>query len=99
MEKIRITSLKQLKQWNATPTAEKPIVLEWFMDWFFDKVLMRDKKELAIDAYNTMVEFAEICEKMDKESAIQRTNSNLRYYAGYAGAWQKKLKKYFPDIY
>jgi hypothetical protein len=31
----RITSLEKLKQWNDSPTEEKPIVLEWFMDWFF----------------------------------------------------------------
>lgn len=98
MEHLKIKDLNSLKEWNKNPTVKKPIVLEWFMDWFFDDVLMKDKKELALDAYNTMIEFTMICEKMSKEQAIDRVHINLGYYSGYSSKWSKKLKKHFPNI-
>ncbi len=40
---IRIQNLDDLKKWNSNPTEEKPIVLEWFMDWFFEELIFKIK--------------------------------------------------------
>jgi hypothetical protein len=99
MEPQRIESLKELKRWIQNPTRSKPIVFDWFINWFFDELLMQDKYDIAIDAYNTLIEFTMICEKLNKEQATERVNDNLGYYSGYSVHWNKKLKKYFPDIH
>lgn len=95
---IRITSLEALKKWNNNPTSDLPIVYEWFLNWFFEDVLMRDKAELAKDAHETHIKFAMICNNFTREQAIERVNINIGYYAGYSSHWQNKLQKYFPKV-
>jgi len=96
--KKRIKSLKELKEWNANPTKELPIVYEWFMDWFFKDVLMKDKFKLAKDAHETHVEFCMICNNFTREQAIERVNRNIDYYSSYSVKWENKLDKYFPEV-
>lgn len=96
--KLKIKSLQALKDWNKNPTLEKPIVLEWYLNWFFEKAIMSDDKELIFDAYKTIVEFTMISEGLSHEEATKRTNINLGYYAGYSQMWSRKLRKYFPVI-
>jgi hypothetical protein len=95
---LRINSLKELKEWNANPTKELPIVYDWFLPWFFKEVLMKDKIKLIKDAHETHIRFCMICNNFTIEQAIQRININLGYYAGYSKAWYEKLDKYFPEI-
>lgn len=98
MKVMTINSLEQLKQWNQNPTKEKPYVADWFYDWFFDEVIMKNKKELALDSYSTMITFTSICENLSKEDATERMDSNLGYYAGYSQKWTDKLNKILPHI-
>jgi len=79
---IRIKSLEELKAWNENPTTEAPIVLEWFMDWFFDELLEKSKREEAMYAREALIEFTVICEKMTREAATKRVDSNFNYYSG-----------------
>lgn len=95
---LRIKSLKELKNWNKNPTKEPPVVYEWFLDWFFKDVLMKDKIELAKDAHETHILFCMICEGLTREEANKRVNSNIGYYSGYSSEWGRKLNKYFPEI-
>lgn len=95
---MRITNLKQLKGWNQNPTEELPILYEWFLDWFFKDVLMKDKFELAKDAHEEHIKFAMICNKFTRQQAIERVNGNVGYYAGYSSEWYAKLDKCFPEI-
>lgn len=95
---LRIKSLKELKAWNESPTKTLPIVYEWFLDWFFKDVLMKDKVELAKDAHETHIKFAMICNDFTREKAIDLVNSNLGYYAGYSAQWQQKLHKHLPEV-
>lgn len=94
----RIRSLQELKEWNENPTEEIPILYEWFLVWFFDEVLMKNKKKLAMEAHEEHIKFGMICNKFTREQSIERVNSNLGYYAGYSAKWAEKLKKYFPHI-
>jgi len=90
---IRITSLEQLKQWNSHPTEEKPIVLEWFLDWFFEELLDMGKTEEAIEARNVMIEFSMLCEGMSREEATSRVDSNFDHYAGHSVTrWEPKWR-------
>lgn len=92
---IKITSLYQLKKWNKNPTKKLPIILDWFMPYFFEKLLTKEKFELAKDAFDTMVRTTEICEKFTTEEAHRRTFFNLCYYCGYSAAWFISLEKFF----
>ena len=76
-----INSLSQLKAWNMNPTKNFPIVLDWFLDWFFEELLMKNKTEEALDARETMIEFCMKCEFFDRLQAIDRTDSNFRAHA------------------
>lgn len=98
MANVRINNLADLKKWNENPTKELPIVYEWFLDWFFDEVLMNDKKELAKDAHETHIRFIMICNNFSREQAVERADVNVGYYSGYSRDWVKKLHKYFPEI-
>jgi len=90
----KIISLEELKSWNLNPTEENPIVLEWFMDWFFEYCLMKNKHKLSLDAYNTMIEFTRICEKMSFIESKYRVNGNFNYYSGYSSKWGEKWLKF-----
>ena len=90
-----ITSIEDLKNWNANPTQEKPFVIHWFYDWFFETLIINGRYKEAIDAQKTMVEFTQICEKMTFEDAIKQTNENLRYYNGYGSMrWGQNWKTF-----
>lgn len=96
---LRIRNLKDLKKWNSNPTEEKPIVMEWFYNWFFEDVLMKDKLDLAVDAFHTAVEFTEKCEKLSHTDALSRMRSNLNYYSGYGGnTWKPGYLKFLKKI-
>jgi hypothetical protein len=86
---LRIKCFNALKHWNNNPTEEKPIVLEWFMDWFFIEVLEKEKMALAVEAREEMIKFTMICEKMERDQAIERTDTNLDYYSNYSSNWHK----------
>ena len=89
---LYIRSLEDLKKWNNNPTPEKPVVLEWFLLWFFESLLMHNKFEEALDATHTIVKFTEVCEDMTQPQAIDRCLSNFRYFSGYGGSkWCKKF--------
>ena len=62
MREIVITSLEQLKDWNSNPTIEKPIVMDWWLDWIIDEC----PKEFLnfLDAMEIYYKFTEICEKL-----------------------------------
>lgn len=108
METIRITSLEQLKEWNEryrredntlsreTDETKYPIVLEWFLDWFFFWALL--DKELAIDAFNSYVSFSYICNpEKDKGHVIEQCINNLNYWYIRAGYYNGR-KKSFEDF-
>ena len=96
---MKITSLQQLKDWNANPTKEAPYVMEWFYDWFFEELIVPGKTEEAIEARDVCIEFTMICEKMTKEDATMRVDGNLGYYNGYGAVrWGANFKKIFPHI-
>ena len=96
---IRIQNLDDLKKWISNPTEEKPIVLEWFMDWFFEELIFKNKITEAVEAYNVMIEFTQICEKMNYEDAVQRNLTNLNYWVGYGSTrWYKNYQKFLKQI-
>lgn len=97
---LYIRSLEDLKKWNQEPTTEKPVVLEWFLLWFFESLLMYNKFEEALDAAHTIVKFTEVCENMTQPQAIDRCLSNFIYFSGYGPAkWGENFsifrKKYW----
>ncbi len=97
---IKIESLSELKQWNKNPTKEKPIVLEWLMDWFFEELLDRSEIEKAIEAREVLIEFTMICEKMDRKNAIERVDTNFDYYSGRAiTRWRPEWLELKKQIY
>lgn len=81
---FRIRGLMALKRWNNNPTEEKPVVQEWFLDWFFEELLDKGRNEKAIEAREVMIEFTVICEKLTKEQAIERVDTNFDYYSDRA---------------
>lgn len=93
---IRIKGLRELKKWNKNPTEEKPIVMEWFYDWFFEELLMKDNFEKAKDAFFTSIEFTERCENLSYAEALNRMKNNLEYYSGYG--WTNWRPKYFEFL-
>jgi len=93
---MKITSLQQLKDWNRNPTAEAPTVLEWFLDWFFEELVMKNRVGEAKDARQTMIEFTMKCEKMNEQEAIQRVDSNFLHYADYGfTTWRPAFYRIF----
>lgn len=89
----RITSLDELKAWNVNPTIEKPVVLEWFMDWFFEELLGKGDTEIALEARNVLIEFVMICEGLTDSEATERVDKNFDYYSKYSVArWEQMWK-------
>ena len=88
---IVIESLDKLKEWNKYPTKEKPIVMDWIMDWFFTDILIRKDFDLFFDVYETYFTFTVIVEKMGKEEALSLINKNLQYWNDRASYFDKKL--------
>ena len=90
---MQITSLDQLKAWNKNPTKKAPVVLEWFMDWFFEELLDKEKTSEAVEARIVMIEFTRICEKMSWREAADRVDGNFDYWADRASlAWASKWR-------
>lgn len=95
---ITINNIEGLRRWNNEPTEEKPCVAEWYYDWIFDEVLKRKKFEEFEDAYNEMIRFTIICEKMDRLAAIELLNGNLRYWYNRASKDAVPFQEYFNKI-
>ena len=98
---FRIIGLMALKRWNKNPTDEKPILQEWFLDWFFYKLLDKNRTEKAIEAREALIDFTMICEKLNKEKAIERVDTNFDYHSGrsitrWRPAWLE-LKKHIHE--
>lgn len=100
---MKITSLKQLKEWNSKykygsayvyePDVSKhPILLEWFMDWFFEEALLDMK--VAKEAFEEFVIFTIICESMTKEAALDRCLHNLNYWYIRAAYYNSRFKQF-----
>ena len=89
----RITSLDELKDWNVNPSG-KPIVLEWFMDWFFEELLCKGDTETALEARDVLIEFTVICEGLTKNEATERVDGNFDYYSRYSiTMWEPMWRK------
>lgn len=100
---MKITSLKQLKEWNSKykygsayvyePDVSKhPILLEWFMDWFFEKALLNMK--VAKESFEEFVIFTMICELMTKEAALDRCLHNLNYWYTRTAYYNSRFKQF-----
>lgn len=87
----RITTLEALKTWNATkylPNEPRPIVGEWFYDWFFEQVLCGYRTDAEVyDAYDTFIYFTQRCELMTRAAAMLSVDMSLTYYANYSNKW------------
>lgn len=94
-EPITIKSLPQLKRWNKNPTKEPPIVLDWFLDFFFEKLLANHNYGLAKDAYDTIIQSTKLFENLTEDEAKTRMFNNLNYYAGYSARWGASLAEFF----
>lgn len=67
---ISITSLQGLQKWNAHPSKQKPVVIGWFFPYFFQ--LLEDGAEgTALEAFETLVTFVEVCEGCTQYAARQ----------------------------
>ncbi len=103
---MKITSLQQLKDWNNQyavgstfrkehDEAKFPILLEWFLDWFFEEALLDIK--VAGEAFNEYVNFAYICTELSPEASLGRCLHNLNYWynrASYYNSRAKQFKKF-----
>lgn len=103
---MKITSLEQLKDWNnqyilgmtlrrEPDESNWPILLEWFLDWFFEEALLNI--ETAREAFNEYVDFTYICTDLSQEAALGRCLSNLNFWynrASYYNSRSKQFKKF-----
>lgn len=100
---MKITSLKQLKEWNSkykygsayvyeSDVSKHPILLEWFMDWFFEEALLDMK--VAKEAFEEFVIFTMICELMTKEAALDRCLHNLNYWYIRTAYYNSRFKQF-----
>jgi hypothetical protein len=94
MNNPKIKSLQELKEWNEANSkgivGPLPVVLEWFMDWFFDDLLIHDKLAEAKEAYQIIIDFGVICNVVTEQQAKSDVDSNLRY-------WNKRTGKDCED--
>lgn len=95
---ITINNIEGLKRWNNDPTEEKPCVAEWYYDWIFDDVLKRKNFKEFEEAYEEMIRFTKICEKMDRWAAIDLLNRNLKYWYNRASKDDKPFKEYYNKL-
>jgi len=88
MKHLKIESLKELKQWNTENKNKSnftpPIVLDWFMDYFFDEAIPLG---IAQEAYEIIIDFCSICEKMSQQDAKRRVMGNILF-------WNDRASKY-----
>lgn len=103
---MKITSLEQLKEWNdkyalgmtfqkETNEDKWPILLEWFLDWFFEEALL--DIEIAREAFREYRNFTYICTDLSQEAALGRCLSNLNFWydrASYYNSRSKQFKKF-----
>lgn len=103
---MKITSLQQLKDWNNQyavgstfrkehDEAKFPILLEWFLDWFFEEALL--DIEIAREAFREYRNFTYICTDLSQEATLGRCLSNLNYWydrASYYNSRSKQFKKF-----
>ncbi len=91
-----ITSLKELKAWS--PGDEKPVVMDWYLDYVFDVVLKKKKYSLFEEYFDAMVEFSQYCEGHTIEQSFLLTLKNLKYWQGRASKSDKPFKKYINKV-
>lgn len=103
MNNKRIRSLQELKDWNLQYAvgstyrkehneSKYPILLEWFLDWFFEEALL--DIHTAGDAFKEYVIFAFICTDLDFDCALGRCLSNLNYWYNRASYYNSREKQY-----
>jgi|ERR1035437_1607140 hypothetical protein len=98
MESVYINSLEELKEWNRVPTGDRPFAWDWYLDWIFIEVLEKVDYDLFLDAFDTMVEFTTIWEKISEKEAIERTIKNLQYVDDRNSYFSDTLKLFLKDI-
>lgn len=81
---MRIITLEALQEWNRTheapvPRQDKPVVLEWFLDYFAGLCIEHDKETSRL-AFDTIVEFAEKCENFSRAKALHTVCFNLGWW-------------------
>lgn len=103
---MKITSLQQLRDWNEQyaigltfqrelDETKWPILLEWFLDWFFEEALLDTKT--AGEAFNEYINFTYICTDLSKEASLGRCLKNLNFWynrASYYNSREKLYKKF-----
>lgn len=100
---MRIQSIQQLKDWNNRyvtghiltkeyDESKWPILLEWFLDWFFEEALMNLDK--AKDAFNEYLKFTYICTKLELDKALERCIHNLDYWYDRASYYRSRSDQF-----
>lgn len=103
---MKITSLQQLIDWNnqyfagsgfmkELDESKHPILLEWFLDWFFQEAL--SDISTAKRAFDEFVNFTVICTELSVDTATGRCLYNLNYWynrASYYNSRTKQFKKF-----
>jgi hypothetical protein len=73
--------MNELNDWILHPTKEKPNVMEWFLNWFFKQLIMKNQVERAKKALGTIIIFTIKCEKVSPEEAVDIVMQTLKKFA------------------
>jgi hypothetical protein len=84
---IRITSLEELKEWNAHPSEREPVLYDWFMPWFFDLLTKKRFKQL-VEGYR---EYVRLAKHLKKDANKQLTTWSNRFTDGSGRDYLKLL--------
>jgi len=88
----KITCMYDLNDWILHPTKEKPNVMEWFLNWFFEQLIMKDRVERAKKALGTIIIFTIKCEKVSQVEATDIVMQTLKKFALVKNPeWARKL--------
>lgn len=87
--KRKITSLEELKAWNN----ERPIVLEWFMEWFMN-LLVEGKFEEADEAYHEIIKFGMKSDGISEAKCRAMMERNFGYYCEKGRPWEVAFQKW-----
>lgn len=98
----KITSLDQLKEWNdqylvgCTFIKEKdeskfPILLDWFLDWFFAEAL--NDINVAKEAFVEYINISFICSNDSFDECFSKCLRNLNYWYYRASYVNKRRKR------
>jgi len=84
--------MNELNDWIRHPTKEKPNVMEWFLNWFFKQLIMKDRTEKAKKAIGTIIIFTIICEKVSQVEASDIVIQTLKKFAVIKNPeWARKM--------